>query len=176
MLDKKKVASYLDTIGSGFESPTVTDYDPATQEAQIGKEHEEEVASTNNWTGDNRDLIGRAASKKRRLAMKLRRIAREIEAMEMDGDYQENIEDAVDKVEEVVEGDDAATAIDKELTASKNDEYIVLKASHPILHDPVGDDPAADMPSDTGDEWINIGPGTFDDKRDLIGRAASKRK
>ena len=176
MLDKKK-ASYLDTIGSGYESTTVTDYDPATQEAQIGKEHEEEVASANNWEGDKRDAIGRAASRKRRLAMKLRRIAREVEAMEMDEEYQENIEDAVVKAEEVVEGDDPSTAMDKELStsASKRDEFIVMKASHPMEHDPVVDDPGANMPSNTGDEWISIGPGTFDDKRDSIGRAASKK-
>ena len=171
----KKASSYLDTIGSGFESSSVAEYDPATSEAQLGKEHEEEVATANNWDGDKRDAIGRAASRKRRLATKLRRIAREIEAMEIDEEYQENLENAVDKAQEVVEGDDAATAMDKEVSASKRDEMIVMKASHPMEHNPANDDPEADMPSDTGDEWIDVGPGTFDDKRDLIGRAASKK-
>jgi hypothetical protein len=171
MADKKK-SSYLDSIGSGYESKTVHDYDPATSEDQEGLEHEQEVAAENNWGSDNRDVVGRAASKRRRLASKLRRIAREIEAMELDGDYQEVLEDAVDKAEEVVEGSDAASAMEDEL----GDDSISITAAHPMEHDPEGDDPGANMPSDTGDEWISIGPGTFDDQRDLIGRAASKSK
>ena len=162
---KKKASSYIDTLSTGYESDTVVDYDPATEEAQIGLEHEQEVAQSNNWGNDQRDAIGRAASsKKRRLAKKLRRIAREIEAMEMDQDYQENIEDLADRATDDCCGDDVETAMDDELKS----------ASHPMEHDPEGDDPSANAPSDTGDEWINIGPGTFDDKRDPIGRAASK--
>lgn len=170
MPDKKK-SSYLDTIGSGYESKTVHDYDPATSEDQEGLEHEEEVAAQNNWGSDNRDAVGRAASKRRRLASKLRRIAREIEAMELDGDYQEVLEDAIDKAQDVVEGEDPASAMEEEL----GDDAIEITAAHPMEHDPEGDDPGANMSSDTGDEWINIGPGTFDDNRDLVGKAASKK-
>jgi hypothetical protein len=175
-MSDKKSTSFLDSIGSGYESETVINYDPATSEAQVGKEHEEEVAATNNWEGDTRDAVGRAASKKRRLAMKLRRIARELEAMEMDKDYKENIEDAVERAEDDVTGEAVEEGMEQELkSSSAKDEFIILQASHPLEHNPAGDDPQADMPSKTGDEWISIGPGNFDDNRDLIGRAANKK-
>lgn len=168
---KKKGSSYLETLSPAKESDTVKEYDPAKSEGQIGKEHEEEVAAKDNWKDDKRDEVGRAASKKKRLATKLRRIARELEAMNMDEEYQEQIEDAVDQVEEEAKGKSP-----DEMKASIDDEFIVLEATtedHPE-QDTQGD-PSSSMSAQTGDEdWIDIGPGTFSDKRDQIGRAANK--
>lgn len=168
----KKQGSPVGELSSGYESNTVKEYDPKTTEGQIGKEHEEEVAKSNNWTGDKRDEVGRAASKKARIARKLRRIAREIEAMEaMNEDYSESIEDAVDQVEDEATGKSVEEAQTEEKSSSM-DEAIIVEATHPIEHDSAKDDPGANMSSQTGDdEWISIGPGSFSDKRDEVGKA-----
>lgn len=51
-----------------------------------------------------------------------------------------------------------------------------IEASHPIDHDSNKDDPEAFMDAQTGDdEWIDIGPGSFDDKRNEIGKASRKK-
>jgi len=187
---KKKASSYIDTLSSGYESDTVKEYDPAVEEGQIGKEHTEEVAPANNWEGDKRDAIGRAASKRKHLAHKLRRIAREIEAQDMDSGYEEKIDEIQQTAIEEAQGkpvadmtrispseeaQDEAAAKEAALKSKvSRDEFIVIEAAHPLEHTKV-DDPEANMPASTGDEWINIGPGTFDDPRDAINRAASKK-
>jgi len=59
---------------------------------------------------------------------------------------------------------------DKE--ACKKEATTEKEAVHPIEHDTSKDDPKADMPAQTGDdEWVDIGPGSFNDKRDEAGRA-----
>jgi len=193
MTKKKNASSYIDELSSGHESDTVKEYSPGT-DGQIGKAHEEEVAKSNNWDGDNRDPIGRAA--KRNVARKLRRIAREIEAMdaEIDQEYAEDIEDAAEQAEDQAKGTDAEgkkanqpedvsnksieelmEEIESEEEEEQEDEYDALdkEAAHPIDHNPAGDDPQANMSSQTGDEeWIDIGPGEFSDPRDTVGKAA----
>ena len=45
-------------------------------------------------------------------------------------------------------------------------------ADHPLSHDSKKDNPEADRPYQYGDdEWVDIGPGSFNDSRDEIGRA-----
>ena len=188
---KKKGSSYIDELSSGYESDTVKEYDPAVEEGQMGKAHEEEVAPSNNWGADQRDAIGRAA-KKKHLAQKLRRIARELEAMEMSPEYKEDIADIGDQVQSEASGkavseeledepedlekknDEPEDLEDKqEEEEDQDDEDIVKDAAHPIVHDPETDDPGAFQSAQTGDEeWIDIGPGTFDDARDPVGRAS----
>jgi hypothetical protein len=195
----KKDASYIDVIDAGFESDTVKEYDPATEEGQIGKEHMEEVAPSNNWKDDKRDAIGRAAHR-RALARKLRRIARELEAtdLEMEDDIEETVEkveeakdekkemmeDLDDIIEEAKEDDSGASPKDADKEDEDEDyDYeegeksakkgTKKEAIHPIQHDVSRMDPAANMPSDTGDaEWVNIGPAKFEDKRDQVGKAS----
>ena len=188
----KKQGSYLDTLSPGYESDTVKEYDPSVEEGQIGKEHQEEVAPENNWESDQRDVIGRAASKRRKLAMKLRRIARELEAMKidagadiMDQDYKEDIDDIAEQVQDETTGKSPAELQAEEIpdavdVASRRRNFINVEATHPIEHDPNLDDPNAFMSSQTGDEqWISIGDratGAWgSDKRDPIGRAARRR-
>ena len=185
-----KKSSYLDTLSPAKESPTVKQYDPEKTEGQIGKEHEEEIAAKNNWGNDKRDDIGRAASRKKRIAVKLRRIARELEALNMDEEYQEKIEDAVEQAEDEAKGisaeemqeeedddddDDEMKQEEEEMKNNKatRDEFIVMEAStteHPLQDKQ--SDPDGSMSAQTGDdEWIDIGPGEFTDPRDSIGRA-----
>lgn len=172
-----KKSSYIDQLSSGHESDTVKEYDPAKSEEQIGKEHEEKVTTENNWEDDNRDAIGRAA-KRKKLARKLRRLAREIEAMGMDEDYEDVIEEAQEMAKEEVEekqDEPEDLGYDEEEMCSKNgsDESIIIEATHPIEHDPMADNPEANASAQMGDEeWIEIGPGDFDDMRDGVGRAA----
>ena len=189
-MSKDKLSSYIGELSSGYESDTVKEYDPAKGEGQLGKAHEEEVAPKNNWGEDKRDAVGKAASvsKFKRLSSKLRRIAREIDAMTLDKKYVEVLDDAVEQAQEEVKGispaemqdepEDLKKMTDEEIEekckmkGSNLDEYIVMKATHPIDHDTAKDNPEANMSSQTGDEdWIDIGPGSFDDPRDEAGRA-----
>lgn len=173
-------SKHIDELGSGYESKTVKEYDPAKTEGQMGKEHEEAVAPKNNWEDDKRDAIGHAASKRKKLARKLRRLAREIEAMGLEDDYEEAIEEVQDMVKEEVkeekqdEPEDLSDEMEEEKQECKkaSDEELIVEATHPIEHDPMQDNPEANMSSQTGDdEWIDIGPGEFDDPRDAVGRA-----
>jgi hypothetical protein len=68
---------------------------------------------------------------------------------------------------------------DEDEEESDEEDYLTVggsskkEAAHPIEHNPSKDDPKANASAQTGDEdWISIGPGSFKDKRDAIGRAA----
>jgi hypothetical protein len=193
MEKKKAYSSYIDTLSSGFDAKNVDG-------EQVGLAHEQEVAPENNWGNDKRDAIGRAAylaNKKKRLAKKLYRISRELEAI---GKMEEPYAGKVDEMEEDPMSMEMGTNLDEEKDPNEkepdNDEddinleakeekwldpnvdadkeaSVVKEAIHPIQHDPNKDDPTAFAPSDMGDaEWISIGPGVFDDKRDPVGKAA----
>jgi hypothetical protein len=76
----------------------------------------------------------------------------------------ENLEASDDEDDDEDEDDEEDAA---------EEDFINVEASHPIEHNPKKDDPKADGSAQTGDEdWISIGPGTFKDKRDALGRAA----
>jgi len=158
--NEKSAASYLDTIGSGYESKTVVEGKP-----QIGKAHEEEVAKSNNWAGDKRDEIGRAASKK--LARKLRRIAAELETFSeeyMEDEYAKDIDEVEEDMKDVVE-DEAAM----EVTGSCWAEIEKKLASHPLVSP--NDKPEGEMDVRTGDEWIDVNIEDWkNDKRNEIGK------
>jgi len=187
MEKKKAYKSYLDSLSSGYDAEG---YD----QEQIGLDHEQEVASEDNWGSDKRDAIGRAAhitDKKLRLAKKLLRISRELEALgKMEEQYKSEIEEMEDDPTSMEMGTDdfdekndesdlddmdfEDDASDESWLDPKSEEKEASKkeAVHPIEHDPSKDDPEAFRDSDMGDaEWISIGPGTFDDERDQIGKA-----
>ena len=191
-MNKKVSSSYLDEIGSGFDAEG---YDGP----QLGKAETEEV-SEKNWGADNRDAVGKAAfiSKRRRIARKLRRIASELESLntaQLNDDYKSTIEesqleedsteDIINLIDDVASGKAPSGEGSLELEDELEDiddldddlEVVASKkqAKHPIEHDSTVDDPTANMPSDTGDEWIDIGPATFTDNRDVVGKAASKK-
>lgn len=174
---EKKQASYLDEIGAcreaiGYDGP------------QVGLDHEQEVAPANNWGHDQRDPAHRAASianRKKRLAKKLMRISRELEALgKMEEAYQSGVEEMSDD-----DYDFTDDGCEEKAWEDTDDPMVVemgtedwldptgKEASHPIEHNPDKDDPDAFKPSQMGDdEWISIGPGSFDDKRDPIGKPA----
>jgi hypothetical protein len=129
----------------------------------------------------------------------------EIEEQEMDNDEEEKQEadsqDSGDLPEDLTKMTDdeieeaMLTADDLEEETKKIDETdpmavemgtdpafmevvssLKVKAEHPILHDHTEDDPSANASSQLGDEeWIDIGPGTFEDPRNAIGKAAKKK-
>ncbi len=168
----KKQASYLDEIGAcreaiGYDGP------------QVGLDHEQEVAPANNWGQDKRDPANRAASianRKKKLAKKLMRISRELEALgKMEEAYQSGVEEMLDEDDGLEEKawEDTDDPMAMEMGTEDWLDPSGKEASHPIEHDPNKDDPAAFAPSTMGDdEWISIGPGSFDDKRNEIGKAA----
>lgn len=173
MKGTRKEASYIDQLSSGFDATVQDDYEAGkSDKGQIGKGKTEEVAKKNNWGSDKRDAIGRAAS------AKLRRTAATLIKMADAMDADEVIED--DIVEDEIEGEDipveAAVADDDSVEISDDDIEVEAamkrEAAHPMEHKKTVDDPNAEMPSDTGDEWIDIGPGEFDDVRDDVGKAA----
>lgn len=187
MKNTRKKASYVGQLTSGFDATVQDDYEAGNgQKGQAGKGHEEEVAPRNNWTDDKRDAVGRAASVQlRRTAARLTKLADILESqaaddqdldddIELDDDFEE--EDLIDDDSDEVADDD----IDDEGDIS-DEEYEELldetaacsgskkQAAHPLER---GDDsPKSEMSSKTGDEWIDIGPGSFGDKRDEVGKA-----
>lgn len=182
----KKKASYLDEIGACREA---IGYD----DEQVGLDHEQEVALENNWGKDERDASHRAASiasKKKRIAKKLMRISRELEALgKMEESYQDGVEEILDDndIEEMLDDDDIEDndeqTSDSSYPANEKDTMALemgtddwldptgKEAKHPIDHDPNIDDPDAFAPTTMGDEWIDVGPGSFNDARDAIGKA-----
>jgi hypothetical protein len=176
----KKATSYLDEIGSGREAEG---YD----QEQAGKAHEEEVAATNNWEDDNRDAVGRAAAignRKKRLAKKLMRISRELEALgKMEEDYALGVEEMLDDDDSYDYDEDEEEKADIGEAGFKEDDPMAVEmgtdewldpvgkeAAHPLEH---GEDKVDFSPSTMGDdEWISIGPGTFSDSRDAVGKAS----
>lgn len=175
----KKVSSYLDEIGANREAEG---YDLE----QVGLAYEQAVTEEKNWGNDQRDAVGRAAisNRKKRLAKKLLRLSRELEALgKMEEEYKEDIEEVPEvEVDEMdYEGDDEEDDDNEDPISMEmgTEEWLApegKEASHPIEHDPDADDPEAFAPSTMGDdEWISIGPGEFDDKRNEIGKAAKKK-
>jgi len=162
-----RAASYVSELTSGYDATVQDDYEAGQgQKGQAGKGHEEAVALSNNWENDKRDAIGRAAAAKlRRTAASLNKLADMYEKGAVDDEDLEAV-DAANEDEEMFEELD-----DEEL---EEEAGCKREASHPLEHDDKKDDPDANMSSQTGDdEWIDIGPGEFDDKRDEVGRAAA---
>lgn len=174
----KQATSYLDEIGANREA---IGYDGE----QVGLAHEQEVAPSNNWGDDKRDAVGRAAtieSKKKRLAKKLYRISRELEALgKMEEAYKAGVEEMSDddydydyEEGEESKDDDEKDPMAVEMGTEQWLDPAGKEAAHPLEHDPNKDDPEAFRSSQMGDdEWISIGPGSFDDKRDQVGKAAA---
>lgn len=168
-MKNSRQASYIGELSSGYDATVQNDYDAGKGDVgQIGKGHEEEVAPKNNWKDDKRDVVGKAASISKilkRTAANLEKMAAKLEKIaNEDEDFEElDIDDENDDIDEID---------DEEI--EKVSSNIVKEAVHPLEHDPKKDDPEANMPAQTGDEeWIDIGPGNFDDKRDDAGRAAA---
>jgi hypothetical protein len=173
MKGTRKDASYVGELSSGFDAKVQDDYEAGQgQKGQEGKGHEEEVAAKNNWEGDKRDAIGRAASVQliRRMAANLSKLADSFEGKVATEEVDEDLESLE---ADVPEGEFEDLDDDSEIEASVDSTK--KQAAHPIEHDVKKDDPGANQPSDTGDEWIDIGPGEFGDKRDEVGKAAESK-
>ena len=172
MKDTRK-ASYVGELTSGYDAKVQDDYEAGKgDKGQAGKGHEEEVAKKNNWESDKRDAVGRAAASQllRKAAIRLTKMA---DAMEQSDEEEFDDDDADENVKDLENVDVESDEDLEQIAASVLGEEKVAAENHPIEHDTKKDDPAADMSSQTGDdEWVDIGPGEFDDKRDEVGRAA----
>lgn len=163
MKGTRKNSSYIGQLSSGYDAKVQDDYQAGNQKGQAGKAETEEVTEKANWKNDKRDAIGRAAS------TLLKRTAAHLDKLAKMYEDEEDFED----VDLDLDDDD----VDEELEVEATDEATVKaaaqkEADHPIDHDPKKDDPDANQSSQTGDEeWVDIGPGTFKDKRDGVGRA-----
>jgi uncharacterized protein YdbL (DUF1318 family) len=186
VMKNTRQASYIGELSSGYDAKVQDDYEAGHgDKGQIGKGHTEEVAKSNNWEHDKRDAIGRAASVKllRRTAAKLTKLADDMENMpeddidDLDEEEQFEAEDAaiagkaaVDEVKDEDEDEGFEDLIEDVKAANDGTKK---EAAHPLERD--DDTPSSEMSAQTGDEeWVDIGPGEFDDKRDEIGKAADK--
>jgi hypothetical protein len=182
-------ASYIGQLSSGFDATVQDDYNAGQGAAgQEGKGHEEEVAKNDNWGNDKRDAVGKAASVQlRRTAAKLNKLADMLDNQEVTDDI-DDIDDDLEEQEinnmdnsdmtdldDIVDCDDC---IDDDISEEEYNELIENVASdcgtkksaaHPLERK--DDSPKSEMSAQTGDEWIDIGPGEFSDKRDDVGRA-----
>ena len=93
----------------------------------------------------------------------------------MEEAYKSGVEEMSDDCDDNDEYDDSAEGGDPMSAEMGTDEWLDptgKEAAHPIEHDPSKDDPEAFRPSTMGDdEWISIGPGSFNDARDQVGKA-----
>lgn len=168
MKGTRKQSSYIGQLSSGYDATAQNDYNAGDVNGQAGKKETEEVTTVDNWKNDKRDAIGRAASVQilRRTAARLNKLADYYENDLEDLDDDDIDEDEFEALGQEPDGDECECDDDLQIEASNK------SAAHPLEHDPKKDDPAAFMSSQTGDdEWISIGPGSFDDKRDDAGRA-----
>jgi len=190
VMKNTRQASYVGELSSGYDATVQDDYEAGHgDKGQIGKGHTEEVAKKNNWEDDKRDAIGRAASVKllRRTAAKLTKLADELEDVPADEDLADEEEkfEAEDEAAEKASAEDEDEAEDKADEDEDDFEDLIedvkeaatdgtkKEAAHPLERD--DKPPTSEMSAQTGDEeWIDIGPGEFDDKRDEIGKAAEK--
>ena len=169
-----RTASYVGEITSGYDATVQDDYEAGNGEkGQIGKGRTEEVTKTPNWGKDKRDGIGRAATVKlmRHTAENLSELADAFDKMAKEEcDIDLPLDDvSVNKDEDFEDLDDVDTNDIIDQVASEQNTK--KTATHPLDHNESKDDPGANMSSETGDEWIDIGPGEFNDKRDDVGRA-----
>jgi hypothetical protein len=166
-MKNSRSASYISELSSGYDATVQDDYEAGNGQAgQMGKGHEEEVAPKNNWKDDNRDVVGKAAS----ISKVLKRTAVSLEKM---ATMLDKIADEDEEFEEFDDIDDTSDVDIDDDEIEKVSSNVVKEAVHPAEHDSKKDDPGANMSAQTGDEeWIDIGAGTFDDKRDEVGRAS----
>ena len=160
MKGTRKEASYVGELSSGFDATVQNDYEAGNQNGQAGKAETEAVTKSKNWTGDNRDAIGRAATVQliRHTAANLAKLAEALEDIDAGDDC--DLDD--EQFEEV--DDDSLEAIASEVIATEK------TAAHPADEQP-RKNPDGQMSSETGDEWIDIGSGKFDDGRNEVGKA-----
>lgn len=174
-MDNKKQSSIVGILSSGYESPTVVQYDPTDQaakdQAQIGKAVEEKVTTENFWREDQHLPMGLGVMSFKEAAISLRKLARRLAVMEME--YKQAVSEdkqpqavrvAAFQKENVADTVAAIKRIGDSLEAvSKNAQY-----NHPALYDP---EPWLEESSaQLGDEdWVNIGDAQFDDQRNVIG-------
>jgi hypothetical protein len=176
----------------------VNDYDPEKTQGQFGLDHEQEVAKQNNWEtpSDKRDVIGKPMPREVKAAVisRLKGVIDKIAQLDDEKSYEKEVKDSTDDqdikkmdTEEIIlniakkEGKGMLTRANV-IQASK-----LLKQAAEILADGAADEDevkVARHPSEprddaaytdtTGspqmgdDEWVDIGPGTFDDQRTVV--------
>lgn len=174
-----KISSYIGQLSSGYESDTVKEYDPATEEGQIGKERCEQVTTDPNWKNDQHLPMGLGVMSFHEAAMKLRKIARTLATMDMD--YKSGIKTAnvqpmnVVAYNQMIQNGDLGRIASKIQEIGQDLSQLVKKAqtiNHP--EEKASTPPWLEESSaQTGDDqWIDIGPAHFADPRDVDNRPA----
>jgi len=169
---KDKRSSYIGELSSGYESDTVVKYDPAVEEAQIGKERTEEVTTENIWENDKHLPMGLGELSFKEAAIKLRRVARQLATMEIDYKSQQGVKTANSEESlRIAYMNDLDKIADKIKSIGNDLDSLARKAQINHPSEPVDEYWLEESSPQLGDEeWIEIGPGTFDDPRDEIGK------
>lgn len=170
-------SSYIGQLSSGYESSTVKEYDPATEQGQIGKAETEAVTTEPIWKNDQRiPGLGIGVLSMQEAAIKLRKIARALATMEMDYKTDKKASSAINVATytQMTQNGDllrVATRI-QEIGADLAKLVKTAQMNHPE-EKPSTPPWLEESSSQTGDEqWIDIGQAKFDDQRDPTGRAA----
>jgi len=176
-----KISSYIGQLSSGYESDTVKEYDPATEEGQIGKERTEEVTTEPNWKNDQHLPMGlgvRSVMSFQEAALKLRKIARTLATMDMDyksGTKTANVQSVnVVAYNSMIQNGDLARIASRITEIGQDLSQLVKKAqiNHPEEKPSTPPWLEESSPQTGDDQWIDIGSAHFADPRDVDNRPA----
>lgn len=174
-----KNSSYVGQLSSGYESDTVKEYDPATEEGQIGLAEMEKVTTEPNWGHDQRLPMGIGVMSVQDALIKLRKVARTLSLIENEYKSASNKTASVNPLDTVVHnqinqnGDLLRIATCIQEIGSNLIDLVKTASNHP--EEKVSTPPWLEESSaQTGDEqWLDIGPAHFADPRDPVGRATA---
>lgn len=169
---KVKRSSYVGELSSGYKSDTVVEYDPAVEEAQIGKERTEEVTKENIWENDQHLPMGLGVLSFKEAAIKLRRVARQLSTMEMDYKAQQGIKEASsEEAIRIAYMNDLDKIAEKIKNIGADLDNLSKKAQMGHPSEPVDEHWLEESSPQLGDEeWIDIGTVDYQDPRDEIGK------
>ena len=170
----EKRQSVVGELSSGYDAKNV-------DKEQIGLAHEQEVAKQNNWVDDKHSTMGLPIPKevKQSAIAQLKTIIAKISELEEEDDEKKTaslesvIMNIASKEEEKMSNEikEASKLLRQasDLLASYSDKT----ARHPSEpRDEAAFERAVGSPQMGDDEWVDIGPGTFDDLRNEIGKPA----
>lgn len=170
----KKSQSVVGELSSGYDAKNV-------DKEQEGLAHEQEVAKENNWADDKHTSMGLPIPKevKQSAIAQLNQIIAKISALEEEDEKEmtaslENVILNISAKEEEKMSNEIKEA--SKLLRQASDllsSYSDKSARHPSEpRDESAYERAVASPQTGDDEWVDIGPGTFDDLRNEIGKPA----
>jgi hypothetical protein len=174
----EKTSSYVGQLSSGYESDTVKEYDPATEEGQIGLDETQKVTTEPNWGHDQRLPNGIGVMSVQDALIKLRKVARTLSLIE--NEYSANNKQAsVNPLDTVVQSKNQngdllriATCI-QEIGSNLIDLVKTATVNHPETKTSTPPWLEESNPQLGDEQWLDIGPAHFADPRDPVGRATA---